>query len=60
MPTFLHRFVPLALVAAASIAVAQEKPAEASPERARANFARPIELASDDVRRVQLQDILST
>ncbi len=29
---------------------AQEKPEEASPERARANFARPIELAADDVR----------
>lgn len=29
---------------------AQERPEEASPERARANFARPIELAADDVR----------
>lgn len=29
---------------------AQEKPAEASPDRARANFARPIVLAPDDVR----------
>ncbi|HVU18144.1 MAG TPA: alpha/beta hydrolase-fold protein [Candidatus Didemnitutus sp.] len=29
---------------------AQEKPADASPDRARANFARPITLAPDDVR----------
>ncbi|WP_442888003.1 alpha/beta hydrolase [Congregicoccus parvus] len=29
---------------------AQERPEEASPERARANFARPIVLAPDDVR----------
>jgi hypothetical protein len=28
----------------------QESPSEASEERARANFARPIELADDDVR----------
>lgn len=31
-------------------ALAQEKPEETSAERARANFARPIELAADDVR----------
>jgi enterochelin esterase-like enzyme len=44
--------VPLAslLLATALIAPAQEKPAEVSPERARANFARPIVLAPDDVR----------
>ena len=30
--------------------MAQEKPAESSPERARANLARPITLAADDVR----------
>jgi len=29
---------------------AQEKPEQTSPERARANFAHPIELAADDVR----------
>jgi len=34
----------------ASVSVAQEKPADASQERARANFARPIVLAPDDVR----------
>ncbi len=39
----------LALLAAAP-ALAQEKPADASPDRARANFARPIVLAPDDVR----------
>jgi enterochelin esterase-like enzyme len=39
----------LALVAIVA-APAQEKPEEASPERARANFARPIVLAADDVR----------
>ncbi len=37
-------------VTLAATALAQEKPAEASPERARANFARPIVLAPDDVR----------
>ena len=30
--------------------LAQEKPSEVSPDRARANFARPITLAADDVR----------
>jgi enterochelin esterase-like enzyme len=34
----------------ATVAVAQEKPADASPDRARANFARPIILAVDDIR----------
>jgi enterochelin esterase-like enzyme len=34
----------------AAAATAQEKPEETSPERARANFARPIVLADDDVR----------
>jgi len=42
--------VGVGLALAAGAALAQEKPEEASPERARANFARPIELASDDVR----------
>jgi len=36
--------------AAALAASAQEKPADASPDRARANFARAIVLAPDDVR----------
>ncbi len=44
------RLASLLLLAAAVVATAQEKPAEASPERARANFARPIVLAPDDVR----------
>ena len=38
------------LLLSAAVAPAQEKSADASPERARANFARPIELAADDVR----------
>ena len=50
MNTLASRFAAVALLAAASVAFAQEKPAEASPERARANFARKIELAPDDVR----------
>ena len=40
----------LLLLATALVAPAQEKPEEVSPERARANFARPIVLAEDDVR----------
>lgn len=36
--------------AVAALCSAQEKPAETSPERARANFARPIVLEPDDVR----------
>jgi enterochelin esterase-like enzyme len=42
--------LPFMLLALPAAALAQEKPADASPERARANFARPIELAPDDVR----------
>lgn len=42
--------VALSLLAAAVPSPAQEKPEEASPERARANFSRKIELAGDDVR----------
>jgi enterochelin esterase-like enzyme len=38
------------LLAATVVAPAQEKPAETSADRARANFARPIVLAADDVR----------
>lgn len=40
----------LLLAACSLVAIAQEKPAESSDERARANFARPIQLAGDDVR----------
>lgn len=40
----------LCLAATSGAALAQEKPEEVSPERARANFARTIELAADDVR----------
>ncbi len=43
-------FAALVLALSAMAASAQEKAEEASPERARANFARPIELATDDVR----------
>jgi len=42
-------FAAWALMAAV-LAAAQEKPEDASQERARANFARPIVLAADDVR----------
>lgn len=45
---------PLVFVAASAFALlpvsAQENPSDVSPERARANFARPIVLAADDVR----------
>ncbi len=40
----------LCLLAAALPAFAQENPEQVSDQRARANFARPIELAADDVR----------
>jgi enterochelin esterase-like enzyme len=40
----------LTLILGSVTAPAHEKPEEASPERARANFARPIVLAEDDVR----------
>jgi enterochelin esterase-like enzyme len=40
----------LCLALPATAARAQEKPAESSPERARANFARAIALEADDVR----------
>jgi hypothetical protein len=42
-------FVAL-LLATAITATAQERPEEASPDRARANFARTIAPADDDVR----------
>ena len=42
---------PAVLIACSlSILFAQEKPQQVSPERARANFGRPIVLAPDDVR----------
>jgi enterochelin esterase-like enzyme len=40
----------LLLLVAPVLVPAQEKPSETSPDRARANFARPIVLADDDVR----------
>ena len=43
------RFAFLLLLTAV-VAPAQEKPEQTSPERARANFARPIVLGPDDVR----------
>lgn len=46
----LPSLVSLLVLAGANVAVAQEKPADASAERARANFARPVVLAPDDVR----------
>lgn len=45
--TTLAPFLLLTLVSGLS---AQDKAAETSPERARSNFARPIELGPDDVR----------
>lgn len=49
---FRHPCLATALVLASSvmIATAQEEPADVVPERARANFAREIVLAADDVR----------
>jgi len=41
---------PLCLGLFAAAVSAQEKPADASADRARANFARPITLAADDIR----------
>ncbi|HZS54495.1 MAG TPA: alpha/beta hydrolase-fold protein [Bryobacteraceae bacterium] len=38
------------LLTLAPLAVSQEKPEQVSPERARANFARPVQLGPDDVR----------
>jgi len=43
-------FLCIIALAFAITAIAQEKPEETSPERARANFARAIVLADDDVR----------
>jgi alpha-L-fucosidase len=44
------KIVPLALTVLAGTTLAQEKPDQVSPEGARANFARPVVLAADDVR----------
>ena len=44
------RLASLLMLIPALPAVAQEKPAESSPDRARANFARAIVLEADDVR----------
>jgi enterochelin esterase-like enzyme len=41
---------PVLLFILAATALAQEKPEQVSPERARANFGRPVVLAADDVR----------
>lgn len=53
-PRFLSKsasFLVVLLVMSAPLKLsAQEKPEEASPERARENFSRPIVLAADDVR----------
>jgi len=46
----VRRFISAAGLTLAALAAAEDKPAEPSVERARANFARPIELAADDVR----------
>ncbi len=49
----MKRSIPLlalGLLAATATTLAQENPEQVSDERARANFARPIELAADDVR----------
>jgi enterochelin esterase-like enzyme len=48
MKIFSVRLVPILLLATV-VATAEEKPEQASAERARANFARPIVLAADDV-----------
>jgi enterochelin esterase-like enzyme len=50
MTTPRIQIASILLIAAAITAPAQEKPGEASPDRARANFARPVVLADDDVR----------
>lgn len=47
--TFLAGIV-IILAASRGVALAQEKPEQVSPERARANSGRPVVLAADDVR----------
>jgi enterochelin esterase-like enzyme len=41
---------PVVMLALASAAPCQDKPEQTSPERARANFGRPVQLGPDDVR----------
>jgi len=43
--------IVLLLALSRGTALAQEKPGQVSPEHARANFARPVVLGADDVRR---------
>jgi enterochelin esterase-like enzyme len=50
MQAVLTRSILIVLSAFGTLAFAQESPADVSSERARANFARPIALALDDVR----------
>jgi len=50
MTVLFGRWIAVLLVAGASLAFAQERPAATQAEQARANFARPIVLAPDDVR----------
>ncbi len=49
-PELLKAMFPVLLFILAATALAQEKPEQVSPERARANFGRPVVLAADDVR----------
>ena len=46
----VHYYTAGILLLIASLAVAQEKTDQVSPESARANFGRPVALAADDVR----------
>jgi enterochelin esterase-like enzyme len=49
-PKRITTLVPVFLFACVSALSAQDKAEQTSPERARSNFARPIELGPDDVR----------
>ena len=46
----LSVLLPAAYVALIPVVSARDKPAETSPERARPNFARLVQLVPDDVR----------
>ena len=46
----LVALAPLVGLALCPVALAQDQANEATPERARANFSRPVQLAEDDVR----------
>ena len=50
MSTSLIRMAWILFLTVATLTSAEEKPEHASAERARANFARPIVLAADDIR----------